>query len=90
MPVTIWPSSGKLSVWQQLGLKDALCGQVAVDLNAAEKCAFFIKDRARGTLQQARKPGVQGRVLRAPRRRRCDPSYASCLRNCRGSAGARA
>src|SRR6267378_1103225 len=45
---------GKLFGLQQLGLKDALRGQVAVDLNVAEKCAFFIKDRASSTLQQAR------------------------------------
>src|SRR5712671_3982686 len=45
---------GKLFGLQQLGLKEALGGQVAVDLHMTEKCAFFIKDRASSTLQQAR------------------------------------
>src|SRR5712671_4461157 len=45
---------GKLFGLQQLGLKDALCGQVAVDLDVPEKCAFFIKDRTSSTLQQPR------------------------------------
>src|SRR5258707_591051 len=39
---------------QQFGLKHSLRGQVAVDLNVAEKCAFFIKDRTGSTPQQAR------------------------------------
>src|SRR5258706_3020612 len=45
---------GKLFGLQQLGLKDALRGQVAVDLHVTEKYAFFIKDRTSSTLQQAR------------------------------------
>src|SRR5258708_3354092 len=45
---------GEFFCLQQLGLEDALGGQVAVDLHVTEKCAFFIKDRASSTLQQAR------------------------------------
>jgi len=39
---------------QQLGLEDALRGEVAVDFHAAEEHAFFVKDGTRGALQQAR------------------------------------
>ena len=50
---------GELFRLQQLGLKDPLRGQVAVDLHVPQKCALFIKDRSRGPFQQPRNRAYQ-------------------------------
>ncbi len=41
---------GELFRLQQLGLKDALRGEITVDFDAPQECAFFIQNGAGGTL----------------------------------------
>jgi hypothetical protein len=67
------PETGELLRLQQLGLKDALCGEVSIDLDASQECAALVKDWPRSALQQARYRAHQIQLF-------ADSAFAAAIR----------